>query len=321
VDVDRVSHQHTAELGRPFSAPGNRVVVGLSPPQGLRRAHEGLAGDAGVDDRLALLNAVPEPVLEEFAAAQGRAALMPYLMGGYPDLDGCVAIGEAYADAGADLVELGVPFSDPLADGPVVHAAGSAALAAGATLHGVLGAARRIAERIPVVLMCYSNPLYARGVERFVDELAEAGVSGLIVPDLPLEEAEAVRAACEGAGVALVPLVAPTTPDDRMAAIGALARGFLYTVSVTGTTGERSGTGDGTASVLARAKAASPVPVALGFGISSPEQASAAVAAGADGVIVGSRRVRAAAAAVEAGVGPPAAAGGVVATLAEALKR
>jgi tryptophan synthase alpha chain len=262
-----------------------------------------------------------ERIAAAFAAAHGRAALMPYLMGGYPDLDGCVAIGEAYADAGADLVELGVPFSDPLADGPVVHAAGSAALAAGATLHGVLGAARRIAERIPVVLMCYSNPLYARGVERFVDELAEAGVSGLIVPDLPLEEAEAVRAACEGAGVALVPLVAPTTPDDRMAAIGALARGFLYTVSVTGTTGERSGIGDGTASVLARAKAASPVPVALGFGISSPEQASAAVAAGADGVIVGSRLVRAAAEAVEAGEDPAAAAGGVVATLAEALKR
>jgi tryptophan synthase alpha chain len=256
-----------------------------------------------------------------FAAAPGRAALMPYLMGGFPDIDGSVAIGEACADAGADLVELGVPFSDPLADGPVIHAAGTRALQAGVTLHGVLQAAARIAERLPVVLMCYANPLLARGVERFAGELAAAGVSGLIVPDLPLEEADGVRDACDAAGLALVPLIAPTTPDERLRAIAPLARGFLYTVSVTGTTGERAGVDASLADVLARAKAHSPVPVAVGFGISTPEQAAAAAAAGADGVIVGSRLVRAATEAVDADADPTAAVGEAVAALAAGLRR
>jgi tryptophan synthase alpha chain len=256
-----------------------------------------------------------------FAAAPGRAALMPYLMGGFPSLDASAAIGLAYADAGADLVELGVPFSDPLADGPVIHAAGTRALAAGATLHGVLGVATRIAERLPVVLMCYVNPILARGLERFAQEAAAAGVSGLIVPDLSLEESDAIRAACDGAGLALVPLVAPTTPADRMATIVGRARGFVYTVSVTGTTGERAGVDDSLASVLAAAKAHSPVPVALGFGISTPEHAAAAAAAGADGVIVGSRLVRAAGEAADAGEDPAAAVGEIVTALADALRR
>jgi tryptophan synthase alpha chain len=188
-----------------------------------------------------------------------------------------------------------VPFSDPLADGPVIHAAGSEALAAGATLHGVLEVGRTLAEAVPVVLMCYANLVLARGPERFADELAERGVSGLIVPDLPLEEAEGALAACDAAGLALVPLVAPTTPPDRLAAIGARARGFVYTVSVTGTTGERGALAGDLPGILARTKAATGVPVALGFGIGTPEAAAAAAAAGADGVIVGSRLVRAAA--------------------------
>jgi tryptophan synthase alpha chain len=262
-----------------------------------------------------------ERIAAAFAAAPGRAALMPYLMGGFPDLDASVAIGEACADAGADLLELGVPFSDPLADGPVIHAAGTRALAAGATLHGILQVAERIAERVPVVLMCYANPLLARGVERSADELARAGASGLIVPDLPYEEADAVRAACEVNGLALVPLIAPTTPEDRLAEITRRARGFVYTVSLTGTTGERTSLQDSLAPVIARAKAHSPVPVAVGFGISTPEQAAATAAAGADGVIVGSRLVRAAGEAADTGADPAAAVGGVVADLAEALKR
>ena len=159
----------------------------------------------------------------------------------------------------------------------------------------MIGVGARLAQRLPVVLMCYSNPMFARGVERFVDELAVAGLSGLIVPDLPLEEAPAVLEACDAAGIALVPLVAPTTPEDRLAAIGARARGFVYTVSVTGTTGERGAAAAGTPELIRRVKAATEVPVALGFGISTPEQAAAAADAGADGVIVGSRLVRAAA--------------------------
>ena len=262
-----------------------------------------------------------ERIAAAFEASRGRAALMPYLMGGFPDLESTVAIGAACADAGADLLELGVPFSDPLADGPVIHAAGTRALAAGATLHGVIDAAGRIAERLPVVLMCYVNLVLARGPERFADELAGAGVSGLIVPDMPLGEDAVVRDACEAAGLALVPLIAPTTPDDRMAAIAGRARGFLYTVSVLGTTGERAGVDASLASVLARAKAHSPVPVAVGFGISRPEQAAEAAAAGADGVIVGSRLVRAAGEAADAGLDSAAAVGDVVAALASALRR
>jgi tryptophan synthase alpha chain len=203
-------------------------------------------------------------------------------------------IGLAYADGGADLVELGVPFSDPLADGPVIHAAGTAALRAGAKLPGVLEIARGLAARLPVVVMCYANPILARGLERFADGLADAGVSGLIVPDLPLEEAPAMLAACEQRGLALVPLVAPTTPPDRLAQIGARARGFVYTVSLTGTTGERVSLDHELAAVIARAAAVTEVPVAVGFGIGTPSQARAAAEAGADGVIIGSRLVRAA---------------------------
>ena len=256
-----------------------------------------------------------ETIAAAFASSGKRAALMPYLMGGFPTMDASRAIGEAYAEAGADLLELGVPFSDPLADGPVIHAAGTEALAAGATVHDVLEVGRALAETIPVVLMCYANLVLARGPERFADELAQRGVSGLIVPDLPLEEAEGALAACDDAGVALVPLVAPTSPPERLAAIGARARGFVYTVSVTGTTGERGALAQDLPDILARTKAATEVPVALGFGISTGEQAAAAAAAGADGVIVGSRLVRAVA---EDG---PAAAAALVAELAGALVR
>jgi tryptophan synthase alpha chain len=238
-----------------------------------------------------------ERIAEAFASARAngsRAALMPYLMGGYPDLPTSAKIGLAYAQAGADLVELGVPFSDPLADGPVVHAAATAALAAGATLPGVLEVAATLAQRLPVVVMCYVNTILSRGLERFADALLQASVSGLIVPDLPWEESEQTFAACEQRGLALVPLVAPTTPQERLARIGARARGFLYTVTLTGTTGERVQLDGQLASIVARAAGATDVPVAVGFGIGTPEQAAAAAAAGADGVIVGSRLVRAA---------------------------
>jgi tryptophan synthase alpha chain len=238
-----------------------------------------------------------ERIAEAFESARAsgrRAALMPYLMGGFPDLDTSRRIGLEYARAGADLVELGVPFSDPLADGPVIHAAGTTALKGGATLPAVLDIGRAISEHVPVVVMCYANLILARGLERFVDALLAAGASGLIVPDLPLEEASSTLAACDERGLALVPLVAPTTTDERLERIGAQARGFVYAVALTGTTGERSGLQHGLAGVVARAAARTAVPVAVGFGISTPEQAMAAAAAGADGVIVGSRLVRAA---------------------------
>jgi len=251
-----------------------------------------------------------------FAASRKRAALMPYLMGGFPDLATSLAIGEAYADAGADLVELGVPFSDPLADGPVIHAAGVEALRAGATVEQVLELGAALAARVPVVLMCYANIVHARGFEAFATRLREHAISGLIVPDLPLEEAPALRAACDAEGIALVPLVAPTTPEQRLERIGALARGFLYAVSVVGTTGERGALDEGLTAFLARAAASTDVPLAVGFGIATPAQAAAAAEAGAAGVIVGSRLVRAAG----EGPDPVAEVRALVASLAEALR-
>src|SRR5688572_730126 len=161
-----------------------------------------------------------------------RAALMPYLMGGFPSLAESLAVGRAYAEQ-ADLVELGVPFSDPLADGPAIQAAGLRALGAGATLERVLDeVAAPLAADVPVVVMCYANLLLTRGFERVSDLLARRGVSGLIVPDMPAAEAGELRVACDAAGIALVPLVAPTTPPDEVQRIAAAARGFVYVVSV-----------------------------------------------------------------------------------------
>jgi tryptophan synthase alpha chain len=236
-------------------------------------------------------------IAEAFAAARAdgrRAALMPYLMGGFPDLETSRAIGRAYAEVGAHLVELGVPFSDPLADGPVIHAAATAAMAGGARVPDVLEVGRSIAEHVPVVAMCYINPILARGTERFIASLRDAAISGLIVPDLPLEESGALREICDAAGIASVPLATPTTPDERLRRIGASARGFLYTVSLTGTTGERATLDGGLPGLIRRVQNHASVPVAVGFGIGSPRQAAAAAAAGADGVIIGTRLVRAA---------------------------
>jgi len=233
----------------------------------------------------------PERIAAAFANSGKRAALMPYLMGGFPTLDASRDVLRAYADGGADLVELGIPFSDPLADGPVIHSAGVEALANGTTTQAVLDLGAAFADRLPIVVMCYANIVLARGPEAFAAALAERGLAGLIVPDLPLEEAPAILEACDQAGVALVPLVAPTTPDERMEAIGRRARGFVYTVSSVGTTGERQGTEY--AEIVARAQAHFDVPVAVGFGISTPAQGAAVADQGGDGVIIGTRLVRA----------------------------
>ncbi|MEA2214510.1 MAG: tryptophan synthase alpha chain [Solirubrobacteraceae bacterium] len=254
-------------------------------------------------------------IADAFADHGKRAALMPYVMAGFPTLEESARIGQACVRAGADVIELGVPYSDPLADGPVIHEAGTRALAAGSSIGGVLEVARAISVDVPVVLMCYANMVFAPGVESFLDRLARSGASGLIVPDLPYGEAPEVLSACEQRGLALVPLVAPTTTDQRLAAIGAQARGFLYTVSVVGTTGERRALGERFAEVVRRAKSSTDVPVALGFGIGTPEQAAEAAAAGADGVIVGTRLVREAAEAER----PAEAVGAVVEALAAGL--
>jgi tryptophan synthase alpha chain len=237
-----------------------------------------------------------ERIAAAFGAAkgEGRAALMPYMMAGFPDRESSLAIAGAYVDAGADLIELGVPFSDPLADGPTIHAAATAALEAGATLDTALEVCGSVSDRVPVVLMAYANMVLAHGgAAAFAGRAAAAGAAGAIVPDLPLDEADEVRAALAGAGLALVPLLAPTTPPSRRARICAAAQGFVYVVSTVGTTGERSSLPAGLADMVAAAKRDAATPVAVGFGIGTPEQ-SARVGEVADGVIVGSRLVRAA---------------------------
>ncbi len=228
----------------------------------------------------------------EAAKGQGRAALMPYLMSGFPDPETSAAVIEAYAEAGADLIELGVPYSDPLADGPVIHAAGTTALAAGATLDSVLADCERVASRLPVVPMAYSNMILARGPEAFAKALRDAGAAGAIVPDLPPEEGGEIASALRGAGLALIALIAPTTPAERRARICAQAEGFIYLVSDTRTTGERDELPVGLTELIEATRTDSPVPVAVGFGIGTPAQA-AQVGAAADGVIVGTRLVRA----------------------------
>jgi tryptophan synthase alpha chain len=228
-----------------------------------------------------------------FAAARAdrRAALMPYLMGGFPDQETATAVARAYADAGADLIELGVPFSDPLADGPVIHAADTAALEAGATLESVLETCAAVSERIPVALMVYVNMVLATGLAEFAEQAAVAGASGVIVPDLPLEERGPIAEALGQHGLPLIPLVAPNTPPARRAEICSRAEGFVYLVSTKGVTGERDELPRQLAELIAATKAEASVPVAVGFGISTSAQA-ASVGEIADGIIIGTRLVR-----------------------------
>jgi tryptophan synthase alpha chain len=229
---------------------------------------------------------------------------MPYMMAGYPDREASFAIADAYVDSGADLIELGVPFSDPLADGPTIHAAATAALDVGTTLEVALEVCESVSDRVPVVLMAYSNMILACGAAEFAGRAADAGAAGAIVPDLPLDEADEIRSALGGAGLPLVPLLAPTTTAERRGRICAAASGFVYVVSSVGTTGERQQLPTGLAELVAATRAEADVPVAVGFGIGTPQQV-AEVGGIADGVIIGSRLVRAAG---EAGSGAAAAA-------------
>ena len=228
------------------------------------------------------------------AKAEGRAALVCYAMAGDPDLAATEAQLLALDRAGADLIELGVPFSDPIADGPVLQAAAVRALKAGATLPSILALAARLKGKLraPLVLMGYANPFLQFGLEKFAAAASEAGIAGAIIPDLPLEETAPWRAALEPRGLALTLLCAPTTGRERMAKIAAASRGFLYAVSVTGVTGARAELPPELAGYLASLRELSPVPVAVGFGVARPEQA-AALGKLADGVVVGSALVAA----------------------------
>ncbi len=241
------------------------------------------------------------------ARAEGRAALMPYFTAGFPNEQTSEEVLVAMAAAGADLIELGVPFSDPLADGPVIQHSTQVALDNGMTARGALELVRRLRRRgvsQPVMLMGYTNPIVAYGTTRYVDDAAVAGADGLIVPDLPLEEAAELEDCCARAGLAFTYLAAPTSPPERLERIAAHTTGFLYLVSLTGVTGARAALPADLGDFVSRARAVAHTPVAVGFGIATPDQA-ATVAHLADGVIVGSALVNAVASASD----PVAAAG------------
>ena len=231
-------------------------------------------------------------------AFKNKPIFMPYFPLGYPDLETSIDVIEALAKNGADLIEVGLSFSDPLADGPVIQQATQIALENGITVKKSLAAVAELRKRgvtIPLILMGYFNPMLAYGLEKFIHDAREAGADGFIIPDLPLEEAEEFMSAV-GADrdppLPLIQMLAPTSPNERMEAIARNAKGFIYLVSVTGVTGARASISDGLGDLIQRVREHTPVPVCVGFGIGTPEQA-AQVGKLADGVIVGSACVKA----------------------------
>jgi tryptophan synthase alpha chain len=223
----------------------------------------------------------------------GRCAFIPYLTGGFPDRATCVDILVALGNSGADIIEVGIPFSDPLADGPAIQWASRKALDNGMTVRGVFELVREARPRVaaPIVIMTYCNPLFAMGPAKFAAKAREAGVSGVIVPDLPVDEAEPWLDAASSHGLDTIFLAAPNTTLPRMREIVARTKGFLYYVSMTGVTGSSLTLTESLFQHISRIRSLSDIPVGVGFGVSSPEDARA-LAAVADAVIVGSEIIR-----------------------------
>jgi tryptophan synthase alpha chain len=223
--------------------------------------------------------------------AEGRLGLIAYLTVGYPDLESTLRLVPALAAGGAAMVELGVPFSDPLADGATIQRASHHALAQGVTVGvclDVVSRLRRGGLTIPLVLMGYYNPILAYGVEEFVRDAADAGADGLIVVDLPPEEALPVQSACAGRGMNLIYLLAPTSSDERIALVAGRASGFVYCVSLAGVTGARRDLSPGLGEFLARVRRHTSLPLAVGFGISQVEHVQAVARLGAQAAVIGS---------------------------------
>ncbi|RZN46548.1 tryptophan synthase subunit alpha [archaeon] len=222
-----------------------------------------------------------------------RRSLIPYITAGDPHMDATLEFMHALSPH-ADVIEMGMPFSDPIADGPVIQASHARALEGGATVDGVFETIRRFTDvdDTPVVVMTYHNIIYRRGIERFVGDAREAGVTGLLSVDLPIEESSALCAACEDHGVETVFLAAPNTPDERLARIDAATTGYVYLVSRFGTTGVSHDVSGDLGTFVSRARSVCSRPLAVGFGISTPLHVEEVLATGADGVIVGSALVR-----------------------------
>ena len=223
-----------------------------------------------------------------------RCALIPFITAGDPDLATTEQALRLLDQQGADLIELGVPYSDPLADGPVIQAAATRALQRGTRLDDVLDMVRRVSPelRSPIVLFTYYNPILNRGVEAFMQTIAAAGVKGLVVPDLPLEEAEVLLNPAQTHGIEVTLLVAPTTPAERIAAIAQRSQGFIYLVSTTGVTGMRSQMETRVKDLLVELRGVTDKPIGVGFGISQPDHARQVMEWGADAAIVGSAFVK-----------------------------
>jgi len=237
----------------------------------------------------------------ETLARQGRGALIPFLEAFDPDFDTALAILQGMPGAGADLIEIGVPFTDPMADGPIIQAAAIRGLRAGSTMDRVLEMVRRFREgddATPVILMGYLNPIESYGAARFCAAAAKAGVDGLIVVDLPPEEADLLEAPAEAAGLDIIRLVAPTTSSQRLATVLRGASGFVYYVSITGITGTRSASEADLIAALPRLRAATRLPIAIGFGVRTPEQAAGAVRV-ADAAVVASALIQTLAASLD----------------------
>jgi len=224
----------------------------------------------------------------------GKTAFIGFTVGGDPDPASCVRIARALIDGGTDILELGVPFSDPVADGPVIQKADDRALAAGTTPKVIFDIVRqiRVFSDIPIVFLTYYNIVFRRGIERFYREARDAGVDGILIADMPVEESDEVIKVAERYGIDPIFLVAQTTSDERIRTIASRTRGYLYLVSVLGVTGVRESVDAGALDLLDRAQKHTDIPLALGFGISTPEHAKVCAAAGADGVIVGSAIVK-----------------------------
>jgi tryptophan synthase alpha chain len=224
----------------------------------------------------------------------GKCALIPFITAGDPDLDTTAKALVILDQAGADFIELGVPYSDPLADGPVIQAAATRALQKGVTLDNVLNLVREVSPKLrsPIILFTYYNPIFYRGVENFVDQIAQAGVKGLVIPDLPLEEAENILKITAQKGIDLILLVAPTSHLERIEAIASKSQGFIYLVSVTGVTGVRTEVGKGVEGLISQLRSVTNKPIGVGFGISEADHALQMKKWGADGVIVGSAFVK-----------------------------
>ena len=226
---------------------------------------------------------------------KGEKALIPYIMAGDPDLATTKELILALEKAGSDIIELGAPFSDPLADGSVIQKAALRSLAHHTSIADVLGLVSdvRTQSRVPLILMTYYNLIFKYGEERFVNDAAAAGLDGLILPDLPPEEAETLVPAAKKAGLDTIFLLAPTSTDERIRLVARISRGFIYYVSLTGVTGAHAGLqADAVRAAVAKIRAVTDKPVSVGFGISTPDQAALIASTGADGVIVGSALVK-----------------------------